>query len=103
MFRVGRNEDVCADVHACTRALLEGDNRQPVKEVIEHLFSFGSRLLGDSVTDLGRGRQNAAVVPDLRKAAQAADSSGGGERLQISVVHLSGKASRSYRIEAHVS
>src|SRR5258708_21192077 len=102
MFGIRRNEDVGADVYAGARALLEGDNRQTVEEVIQDLLTLGSRLLGDAVADLGRGREDTAVVPDLRQAAQAANRRGCRERLQISVVHLSGKASRSYRIEAHV-
>ena len=46
--------------------------------------------------------KDAAVVPDLREAAQAADSGSGSERLQIAVVYLGGKAGRSDRVEAHV-
>ena len=40
MFRIGRNQDVAADVDAGARAFLERDNRQAVEKVIQYLFAF---------------------------------------------------------------
>ena len=70
MLCVGRNQDVAADIHTSTRALFESDDRQPVKEVVEHLFALGGGLLRDSVANLSGRRQDASVVADLRETSQ---------------------------------
>ena len=79
--RVGRDEDVPADIHAGSRTFFERDNRQPVEEVIQDLLALRRRLFGNPVTDLRRWRYNTAVVPDLCEPTESADSSGGSERL----------------------
>jgi len=42
---IGRNQKVRSDVHASSGALLERDNGQPVKEVVQHLLTLNRRLL----------------------------------------------------------
>ena len=42
---------------------------QAVQEVIEHLFALGGGLLRDAIADLGRWREDTAVVADLGEAA----------------------------------
>ena len=102
MFRIGRNQDVRADIHAGARAFFERDDGQAIEEVIQYLFAFDGGLLGDAIANL-RGRvKDAAVVADLREAAQAADSGGGGERLQIAVIYLRCKAGRPDLVKADV-
>ena len=46
--------------------------------------------------------KDAAVVADLREAAQAADRGGGGERLQVAVIDLGRKAGRADLVKTDV-
>jgi len=77
MLCVRRDEDVSPDVHSGTRTLFEGDDRQPVQEVIEYLLALGGGLLGDPVPYFCRRREDTAVVADLCEAARSADGGGG--------------------------
>ena len=69
---VRRDEDVATDVDTGAGALLERDDGQPVEEVVEHLLALCGRLLGDTVADLGRWSEHAAVIANLSKATKAA-------------------------------
>ena len=91
-----------ADVNAGAGTFLERDDRQAIEEVIQYLFAFDGGLLGDAVANLRRRIEDAAVVADLREAAEPADRGGGGECLQIAVIDLGGKAGRPDLVEADV-
>ena len=102
MFRVRRNKDVSADVDTRTRTFFERDDRQTIEEVIEYLFSFLSRLLGDATANLSGRGQNTSVVSDLGETTQSADRGSGGERLKISVVDLGGQTGSTQRVKPDV-
>ena len=52
MLGVRRYEDVPADVDTGARAFLQRDDGQAVEKVIQHLLTFGGRLLRDAVANL---------------------------------------------------
>ena len=52
MFRVGRNQNVRADIHAGTGTLLERDDGQAIQEVIQDLLALRGGLRRDAVADL---------------------------------------------------
>ena len=65
MIRVGRDQDVGADIDAGARTFFERDDWQSVQEVIEDLFSLIRRLLLDAVANLRRRREDTAAVANL--------------------------------------
>ena len=68
VFRVRRNQEVRADIHAGAGTFLERDDGKPVEEVIQHLFTLDGGLLRDAVANLHRRIKNASVVADLSEA-----------------------------------
>jgi hypothetical protein len=84
MFCVRRDKDVAPDVDACTRAFLQGDDRQPIQKVIQDLLAFGRRLCRDTISYLGGRIEDRATVADLSEAAQDADCGSGAEGQQVS-------------------
>jgi len=70
--------------------------------MVEHLFSLRSGLPGDAIADLHRRIKNTSVIADLSETAKAADGGGGGECLQIAVVHLCSQAGRADLVKADV-
>lgn len=102
MFRVGRYQDVPADIHTRSGAFFEGDYRQPIQEVIENLLPLCGGLFGDPILNLRGWRKNAAVVADLSKATQATDSRSRTEGQQVAVVNFGGKSRCAKRIETQI-
>ena len=95
MFRVRRNQDVGADVYTGSSPLLERDDGESIEEVIQDLFPLIRRLRGDAIPDLGRGREDIAVITYLRKSTQTAYDGCRRERLEVAAVYLCGEASSS--------
>src|SRR6266702_1155519 len=102
MFCVGRDKDVAAYVNAGTRTFLERDNWQPVQKVIQDLLAFRRGLGGDTVADLRRRIEDAAVVSDLGQATEATDGGCGAEGHQVAVIDLGRETSRPERIKTDV-
>jgi hypothetical protein len=92
MLCVGRNKQVCSDVHAGAGALFERDDGQAIQKMIENLFTLLGGLLGDAVAYLGRWRKDAAVVADLGEAAQSANRCSGCEGFEVTVVDFGSEA-----------
>jgi hypothetical protein len=55
MLRVRRDENVSAHIHAGSGTLFEGDDRQTIEEMVEHMFTLLGGLFRDAVTNLSRG------------------------------------------------
>ena len=102
VFRIGWNENVAADVDAGAGAFLERDDREAIEKVIQHLFAFGSRLGGDSVTNLRRGIEDTVVVADLGQTADPANGHRRAKGQEIPVIDLGRKAGCPQRIESDV-
>src|SRR6266568_5612743 len=102
VFRIRRNEDVAAHVHAGPRPFLKRDNRQAVEKVVQHLFSLRGRLLRDAIANLRRRIKDAAVVADLGQAAKAADGRCRAKGQQIPVIDLRGESCCAQWIETDV-
>src|ERR1700722_953886 len=102
MLCVGWNQKVGADIHAGARAFFERDDGQAIQEMIQYLFALHRRFFRDAVSYLRRGCEHTPVVSDLGESAQAANSGGGGKRLQVSVVHLRCKSGGPDLVETDV-
>ena len=66
------------------------------------LLALRGGLLGDPIANFGRRVKDASVIADLGEAPEAADSSGGGKRLKVSVIDFGRKARGPDLIEADV-
>ena len=103
MLRVGRDVDVSPDVHAGSGAFLERDDREPVEEVIEHLFSLGCGLLRRCRPRIWvEAERTLPLLPIWASPPQTAYRRCRRERLQVAVVNLGGEAGRADRIESDV-
>ena len=89
MFRVGRDVDVGADVHARSGAFLERDDRQAIEEVVEDLLGLLAGLLGNAPLRISAdGSRMLALFPICARAAQAADRGRCCEGLEVAMVDL---------------
>ena len=69
MIRIGRNQDVGADIDPGARTFFERDDWLAVEEVIEYLLTLIRRLFRDTVANLRRRRENTATVPNLSESS----------------------------------
>src|SRR5271163_3109756 len=102
MFRVGRNENVSADVHPSAGTLLQRDHGQTIQEVVQHLLPLLGCLRRDAIADLRRWAKDAAVVADLRQSTKPTDGGCCAEGKQVAVIYRGGEPGRAQRVKAEV-